>query len=326
MDKGIIEIGEQTTGRVHYLPHHVFVRHNKETTKVRIVYDASARTKGPLLNDCLQTGPTFNQKILEILIRFRSYPVAWIADIEKAFLMISMSQEDRDVLHFLWVDNPLSTNPNIIIYRFARVVFGVSSSPYLLNSTIQHHLKQYSEQPEVITKLLESFYVDDLVCGDNDEEEAYDHFSYAREVLSHASFNLRKFITSSHVLRERMKSKIESDQTHTGVTSGDATSSAEQPNHIKEHKVFGVCWNVQSDHLVFQLSTIGEAAITLVPTKRKVVSLIESFYDPLGFLNQARASRRPACAWFLRIVSVHECLYACVFACVCLSAPEAMNN
>ena len=252
------------------------------------MYDASARAKGPSLNDCLHTGPKFNQKILEILIRFRSYPVAWIADIEKAFLMIAMSQEDRDVLRFLWVDNPLSSNPNVIIYRFARVVFGVSSSPYLLNSTIQHHLKQYSSRPEVVAKLLESFYVDDLVCDGNDEEEAYDHFSYAREVLSHASFNLWKFVTNSHVLRERMRREAESDQTHThvlNVTCDDATSSTEQPNGTEEHKVLGVCWNIRSDQLVFQLSTIGEAAVTLGPTKRRVISLIGSFYDPLGFLS-----------------------------------------
>ena len=79
-----------------------------------------------------------------------------------------MSPKDRDALRFLWVDNPLTTSPNIITYRFARVVFGVSSSPYLLNSTIQHHLMQYSSlQPDIVTKLLESFYVDDLVCGGN---------------------------------------------------------------------------------------------------------------------------------------------------------------
>ena len=287
LDKGIIEIVEQTAGRTHYLPHHAVVRRDKETTKVRIVYDALARAKGPSLNDCLHTGPKFNQKILEILIRFRSYPVAWIADIEKAFLMIAMSQEDRDVLRFLWVDNPLSSNPNVIIYRFARVVFGVSSSPYLLNSTIQHHLKQYSSRPEVVAKLLESFYVDDLVCGGNDEEEAYDHFSYAREVLSHASFNLRKFITSSHVLRERMKREAESDQTHTGVlnvTCDDATSSTEQPNGTEEHKVLGVCWNIQSEQLVFH--NWRSCSHT---NSRRVISLIGSFYDP--FLS-------PVIIWF----------------------------
>ena len=58
-----------------------------------------------------------------------------------------MSQEDHSVLCFLWADNLLiSTNPNIniIIYWFALMVFGVSSNPYLLNSTIQDHFKQYS--------------------------------------------------------------------------------------------------------------------------------------------------------------------------------------
>ena len=81
----------------------------------------------------------------------------------KAFLMISASPGDCDVLQFPCVDNLL---PNIIMYRFARVAFGVSSSPYLLNSTIQHHLNKYSlSHPELVAKMLESFYVDDSVEG-----------------------------------------------------------------------------------------------------------------------------------------------------------------
>ena len=123
--------------------------------------------------------------------------------------MIAMSSDDRDALRFLWVDNPHSDNPNIVIYRFARVVFGVSSSLYLLNSTIQHHLKQYlSQQPNIVEKLLELFYVDDLICGGSDNNEAYNHYMFAKDVLSHASFNLRKFITSSQVLRDKMKQDL----------------------------------------------------------------------------------------------------------------------
>ena len=53
LDKRIIETAEQTTGRAHYLPHYTVVRCDKETTKVRIVYDASAQIKGPTLNDRL---------------------------------------------------------------------------------------------------------------------------------------------------------------------------------------------------------------------------------------------------------------------------------
>ena len=68
---GVIEVSPEdkgVPGMVHYLPHHAVVRRDKETTKVRVVYDASARTIGPSLNNCLHTGPKFSQKILEILL------------------------------------------------------------------------------------------------------------------------------------------------------------------------------------------------------------------------------------------------------------------
>lgn len=62
--------------RVHYLPHHAIIRHDKETTKMRIVYDASAKSI---------VGPKFNQKILDILLRFRIHQTELTADTEKAF-------------------------------------------------------------------------------------------------------------------------------------------------------------------------------------------------------------------------------------------------
>ena len=80
--------------KVHYLPHHAVIRQDKATTKLRVVYDASARSGGPALNDCLYTGLKFNQRIIDILLRFRSYPVALTADIDKAFLMISIAKMD----------------------------------------------------------------------------------------------------------------------------------------------------------------------------------------------------------------------------------------
>ena len=77
-------------GKVHYLPHHAVVRQDKETTKLRVVYDASAKSDGPSLNNCLYTGPKFDQRIMDILQRFCTHKIALTADIEKAFLMISM--------------------------------------------------------------------------------------------------------------------------------------------------------------------------------------------------------------------------------------------
>ena len=137
--------------RVHYLPHHAVIRRDKQTTRVRVVYDVSSSSSGPSLNNCLHTGPKYNQRILEILLRFRTYSVAIVANIEKAFLMTSVNPKDRDVLRFLWV-----TNPRLSL-KFTRIVFGISSSPFLLNATLQHHVTKYAEaQPTVVGKLLKS--------------------------------------------------------------------------------------------------------------------------------------------------------------------------
>ena len=98
IQRGIVEEIPKIGGnpvRLHYLPHHAVMRNDKTTTKLHVVYDASAKSIGkPSLNDCLYVGPKFNQMIFDILVRFRSYPIALTADIEKAFLMISVEEQD----------------------------------------------------------------------------------------------------------------------------------------------------------------------------------------------------------------------------------------
>ena len=155
MDKGIVEPVTETDpalSRLHYLPHHTVIRTDKTTTKLHIVYIRRfGKLNGPSLNDCLHTGPKFNQLILDILMRFRSFKVALTADIEKAFLKISVAERDRDVLRFLWVDDLAKDPPDVRILRFTGVVFGVLSSPFLLNATIKYHLEQYLESyPDTI--------------------------------------------------------------------------------------------------------------------------------------------------------------------------------
>ena len=54
--------------------------------------------------------------------------------------MVQVANADRDVLRFLWIDDPSSEDPNIVLNRFNRVVFGVTSSPFLLNGTVRHHV------------------------------------------------------------------------------------------------------------------------------------------------------------------------------------------
>ena len=131
--------------------------------------------------------------------------MALTADVEKAFLMIAVDERDRDALRFIWVDDVTKEEPELQEYRFTRVVFGVSSSPFLLNATLKYHLEQFLESNEVVVKrLLQSTYVDDIISGANSEDEAFDLYAQSKEIFHQGGFNLRKFLTNSEPLQTRI--------------------------------------------------------------------------------------------------------------------------
>ena len=313
LKNGIVEVVEKPAdgevGKTHYLPHHAVIRRDKATTKLRVVYDASARSNGAALNDCLYTGPLLAENIFDILLRFRASRIALTGDVEKAFLMVGIAEEDRDVLRFLWIDDIEKKNPEIVVLRFTRVVFGVCSSPFLLNATLKHHIERYKNgDPEFVDQFLHSIYVDDLSSGATDNNAAYELYLKCKLRLAEGGFNLRKFMSNSSQQTERIQqnearisapaisantdhmkspsdlskkiSVIEEDKTYAKSTLGttEETSGAEQ-------KVLGVRWNFVSDQFVFDLREIATLARNIEPTKRNVVSVTAKLYDPMGFLS-----------------------------------------
>jgi len=197
LEQGIIEkvSSESEQGNVkHYIPHHAVITPTKSTTKVRVVYDASAKTKltNKSLNECLHRGPVMLPDLCGLLIRFRMHNIAMVADVEKAFLSIGLQQHDRDVTRFLWLKDPKNINieGNIEVFRFCRIPFGVISSPFLLGATITHHLKQANTLLAV--SLQRDIYVDNLVTGVQNLSEAKKLYTESKALFAKASMNLRK--------------------------------------------------------------------------------------------------------------------------------------
>ena len=121
--------------------------------------------------------------------------------------MVAVSEKDRDVLRFLWVDDPNKKNPQILTYRFTLVVFGVSCSPFLLNATIKHHLEKYhSTEPDLVKLILRSIYVDDISYGADSDTDTYESYLKSKKILAEGGFNLRKFVTNSPLLFQQIKS------------------------------------------------------------------------------------------------------------------------
>ena len=90
-----------------YLPHRPVIREDKETTKTRIVFDASCkrRVEGPSLNDIIEAGPSLKPLLTDVLLRFRSLNYVLVADIEKAFHQISLNPNHRNLVRFLLFKN-----------------------------------------------------------------------------------------------------------------------------------------------------------------------------------------------------------------------------
>lgn len=281
-----------TDARAHYLSHHAVIRKDKQTTKLCIVYDASARSEGISLNDSLFSGPKFNQNILDIIVRFRTYRIALVADMEKAFLMVSVCSRDRDALRFLWVDDVEKPSPVVKKLRFTRVVLGVSASPFLLNATINHHLQKYREEhPALVHTLMKSIYVDDVTFGADGENEAYNLYVLSKKIFAASGFNLRKFVTNSPIVRQRIaldEQKLPNNScTNSSVMEEDSTytSNLLAGSTAGSLKVLGVGWNPVNDVLEFDLREIANSLHSLKPTKCNIVGFASRFYDPLGFLS-----------------------------------------
>ena len=295
-EAGIIEKVNslEKADKIHYLPHQTVIRTEAETTKVRMVFDASSKDKqsGTSLNNCIHVGPPLNPLLFDIMIRFREHKVAIVGDIEKAFLNVEVNPKDRDCLRFLWVSDLNTPEPPIDVYRFNRVVFGVNCSPFLLNAVLRYHLSKYAEKdPDFATKMSKSFYVDDLVSGATDVESGIQLYEKARLRMKEGGFNLRKWRTNdlgleAEIERREGQKTITSDS---DLSANDETYAKEtlgkEDNNKGKTKVLGTAWDIGTDRFEFDLTRFGAEGENDVITKRTILSMLAKLFDPLGLVS-----------------------------------------
>ncbi|XP_064639580.1 uncharacterized protein LOC135495093 [Lineus longissimus] len=189
----------------HYLPHRC-VKKDSPTTPICIVYDCSCKSATtPSLNDCLQKGPELLNDLAGIIMRFRLYPIALSSDIEKAFLHVGLHEQDRDFTKFLWLSNPEEPDSDFIVYRFSSVLFGSNASPAILNAVIRKHLKE--NDSESARDISTNIYVDNVISGVENEQNALDYFNSANQLVESGGFHLRSWATNSQLLKETAKNE-----------------------------------------------------------------------------------------------------------------------
>ncbi|XP_063635199.1 uncharacterized protein LOC134805946 [Cydia splendana] len=266
---GVIEVIDPSeidskTHPVHYLAHHIILPKGK---KGRVVYDGSAKLKNSKsLNECMYRGPSMLEDLTALLLRFRVNKIGITADVEKAFLQVGLQQEDRDVTRFLWLKDPKQgvTEKNLLHLRFCRVPFGVISSPFLLTATIRHHLSKGDQN--LMSKIAERTYVDNLVTGTDTLEEARDLVNKTRATFTELSMNIREWTSNNKLLLKSIPKQFRSKDT-------------------ESTKVLGLTWHMGKDTLKLRLGDMlsDTKQDKTTTTKRGILRTLASLYDPCGF-------------------------------------------
>ena len=192
---------------VFYLPIHAVYKASSSTTKVRAVFDASAKsTSGTSLNDCLMTGPTVHSSLINVLLRFRLHRIAVTTDVSKMYRAIELVEQDRDLHRFLWRSNPTETVKD---YRMTRLTFGVSSSSFIANMCIkQNALNHAHEFPLAAKSVKESFYVDDGLTGADNIQSAVELQKQLDKLFLRGGFQLHKWNTSDPAVLEHVRPEL----------------------------------------------------------------------------------------------------------------------
>ncbi len=255
----------QPLNPVYYMPVHGVFKDTSSTTKVRPVFDASAKsTTGASLNDCLLVGPNLYPQLADILLQFRQHPVGLSADISKMFREIRLAPDQQDLHRFI-LRQP---DGQVVDCRMERVTFGVASSPFLATQTLRFIADHYESTFPRAAKLVRAvFYVDDFVSGAESIQEADSIRDELCGLLSKAGMTLRKWRSNSKEFLD-----------HTPACLREVETA---PLQLHESaKALGVHWNTTNDTLHVSVPPLPSANVKV--TKRLVASISASVFDIMG--------------------------------------------
>lgn len=178
----------------YYFSHHPVFKEDSESTKLRVVFNGAVPSSSGLsLNDILMVGPSIQDSLFSILIRARQYKFLLAGDIEKMYRQVNVDEESRNLQLILWREDeslPIRT------MRLNTLTYGTASASYLSTRCLWQ-VGEECEDETIKTILQHDFYVDDVICGCEDENELRHILKSLCSVLKSACFNLRKFKTNS---------------------------------------------------------------------------------------------------------------------------------
>ena len=273
LDKGHIEVvpeKEQVvqSGRGYWLP--IFVVVHPKKRKPRLVFDSSAEYGGTSLNNELMQGPDDGNRLRGVLMRFRLGEVGFSADIESMFYNFYLPAGDRDFLRFHWFQGN-DPERKLVQYRGCVHLFGNRPSPAIAQCGLRYAVDRNSDLSLTSSKsfISDNFYVDDGLGCARSADQAIGVLRGARAILDKYHIRLHKIISNDKTV----------------IDAFPESELAEVPEDVAIedkylHKALGLTWNLDSDQLFITVD-VPEKPFT----RRGLLSIVGSIYDPLGVAN-----------------------------------------
>lgn len=279
LDKKYISIIDTTikntdNRKVWYLPIFPVFNRNKPN-KTRIVWDAAAKSHGVSLNSMLLKGPDLLACLPAILFRFRQKQIAVCGDIEQMFHQIFIRREDCDAQRFLWRDCDPEKEPRTYVMNV--MIFGASCAPCISQYIKNVNASKFEGQcPAAAAAIKDNHYVDDFLVSTDTVTEAKQLSIDVRYIHSQGGFNIRNWCSNSSEVLKELSAKENCDSKCLNI--GDS---------LEPEKVLGVFWVPSDDIITFKISPNllqNTETNNDGPTKRKVLKVLMSIYDPLGLI------------------------------------------
>lgn len=254
-----------------YLPHHAVLKPESSSTKLRVVFDASAKTRGShSLNEWMLAGPRLQDDLATILLRWRFHKYVISADIEKMYRQILINQEHCRYQRIFWRSHP---NEELKEFELTTVTYGTTAAPYLAIKTLQQLAKDDQHKFPVAANIaLNDFYVDDVLTGADSVEKCILLQTELQHLMRGGGFTLRKWSSNSEDILKTL---------HPDDISKEIVSL--QDFEEKSMKTLGLLWKPREDEFTFKV--IGKSFSEMKKTKRIMCSDISRIFDPLGWLS-----------------------------------------
>ncbi|XP_073838563.1 uncharacterized protein [Musca autumnalis] len=229
-----------TNTSVCYLPHHPVINPDKQTTKLRVVFNASNKTSnGKSLNDILHVGPTLQLDLVLLILRWRLFKFVFNCDITQMYRQIRVDPAHTPLQRIVFRDSPQKPVQD---FELQTVTFGVNCAPYLAIRTLLQLADDTNDRYPLAAHILRRcMYVDDVLTGYHDICTALDSRDQLIAALSSAKFELRKWTANDRAILQNLPTE---DLIDAKVLSFIEASSS---------KPLGIRWNAQLDLFYFSV-------------------------------------------------------------------------